>query len=201
MTRDIDSGVASELQAAVIRPVFFFEGQFDSSYLRLSTMDYDYSWNSQTWLGNGYLRLPQAISESTDLSAESMQITLSGVPGTLVSLVLGETQERLTGKLWLGLLNSSEVLLGTPIQLFSGLLDVPEINVGPEFTDIRLTYESDLIKLEIPKGGRYTDEHQKSLFATDKGFEWVIALQSWSGLWVKGKSARPSSRERRRRIG
>ncbi|MFZ8993149.1 MAG: hypothetical protein ACO20L_10805, partial [Candidatus Puniceispirillaceae bacterium] len=62
-------------------------------------------------------------------------------------------------------------------------MDVMTIAEEGETCTITLTAESRLIDLERPRLRRWTSEDQKSLDATDKGFEFINSLQEATIKW------------------
>lgn len=184
------------IQAQVIRPVFFFEGVFTSSTLRLWTGYGDFSWDTEIWYGNGWFNGFDGAGETDDLRADGCSILLAGVPQSVISLILGEASQGKPGKLWFGALDDVGALVDTPYLLFSGRLDVPEIDDGAEGASVRITYESELADLEKEEEWRYTDEHQKFWYPGDRGLEFLASLADWSGYW--GKPERDSKKRKKK---
>lgn len=196
MSRDLTAAMQSEVQAANVRPVIFAELAFRSSTLRLCNRGYDISWDSQTWLGNGWLRPIRVIPESAELQAGGIQVELSGVDSSLMSLVLSEADQSKTGKIWLGFLDASGAVIADPVLLFKGFLDVPTIDDSAGDSTVVITYESELICLERQKEVRYTHHNLQAFFAGDLGFQYVTTIEDWSGFW--GRAEKPKFHRRKR---
>src|SRR5690348_17133335 len=109
-SRDLTATMAAAVQAAVVRPAIFYEGEFYSAgspsaqFLRLWTGMGDLVWNGYTWTGGGNLLAISPIEESTRIEALGFSVTLSGMPSALISLALQSIRQGKPGKLWLGLL-------------------------------------------------------------------------------------------------
>lgn len=196
MARSMSASMQSALAATDVRPIDLVEMAFTSQTVRLCSASRDISWNSQTWLGNGWLNPLREISDTSELRAIGVEVPLVGADQSVVSLALSETGHRSTCKIWLGLFDSSWSLIVDPVQLFKGYLDQATINDDGRTASVSFAWESDLTNLERPVIFRYTKEGQRSLFPSDKGFDYVHQVEDWSGFW--GKSARPKINKRRR---
>lgn len=179
----LTSGMVTAISEDIIRPIFIFEGTFASSSLRLWDGYGDLSWNSQTWLGNGWFKGLSDVAEDEKISSKGIDVLLSGVPQSLISLILSEQRHSARGKVWLGCLNSSGAVISDPYMLFEGGLSSPRINDSSDTAQIVLSYEDDLIILQKSKELRYNNESQRALFPLDKGFEYVGSIQDWKGFW------------------
>ena len=184
MSRDGLSGdMVTEFEASTLRPIFIFEGTFASSVLRLWDGFGNLTWDSHTWLGNGWFKGMSDVSEDGKLTSKGIDVLLSGVPQSLISLILSEQRHSARGKVWLGCLDSFGAIVDAPYMLFEGGLSSPRINDSTDTAEIVLSYEDDLIILQKSKSLRYNNDAQKALFPLDKGFEYVASLQDWKGFW------------------
>jgi hypothetical protein len=188
------------LTAATVRPALIFEGVFLSSTLRLWTGNGTLSWNSQSWLGNGWFAGISDVQEQNEISPSNLDITLAGVPLSLVSLILSESTHASTGKVWLLCFDSSRSIITNPYLLFKGTLSAPRIDDSSDTSQIVLTYENDLINLQRSSGLRYNHETQQALYPDDLGFQYVAGLANWTGFFgyktkpkpVTARKPRPS---------
>lgn len=183
MTRSMTSAFEAALLEQNIRPALFFEGEFPSGSVHLWTGLGSVDWNGETWTGAGDLVGISDISESSSVVASGLTVTVSGVPVSLVSLVINDAQQGLPGKVYVGLLDENRNVIADPVESFVGRLDVPEITDGAETCTINISYESRLIDLQKPREFRYTHESQKVFDASDRGFEFVTTIQDKSVSW------------------
>lgn len=189
MSRNLTAGMASAVQAAVVRPVLFYEGLFAASgspseqYLRLWSGYGQSSWDSKTWYGAGGLLQISPIEESARIEAPGFTVTLSGMPSTNQSLALNSGRKGFPGKLWLGLMDTAGALIADPYQLEEGLFDFTVTEDDGETCTIVAQYESRLIELFKPRIRRYTPEDQKLDYPTDLGFDYVDDLQDRQLIW------------------
>lgn len=103
-TADFDAQVA----LGQVSPVFLAELELLSSTLYLSTHRNDLSWNSQTWLGNGWISQVRPASEQSDTRTNGASITLAGVPSGVVSLALNSVRRNKFGKFYIGFVRALE---------------------------------------------------------------------------------------------
>jgi len=199
MSRGISAGLLSALQATVLRPIFFVELEFTSSTLYLCTQSLNVSWNSQTWLGNGFIKEPLGdYQESNDGRAIGCRIVLDAYDAALTALLLTGLTQSKRGTVYFGALDSSGAVITDPERVFSGFFDSVEFNENGLSSEAVLRYEKEVLEFKRINEFRYTDQSQQALFSGDRGFEYASSVQDWSGFW--GKAARPK-KTRRRRVG
>jgi len=89
--------------------------------------------------------------------------------------------------LYLGLMNSSDALIGDPLEIFSGTMDQLSISVGTDGNDaIQLTCESSLARFDLSSNVLYTNETQQRNHTGDKFFEFCPKIAA--GLKVSWRS-------------
>ena len=172
------------LLAVVIRPRIFVEIVTNTTTLRMVAASQDIVWGGYTWQG-ALIKDFGSISESTELGADGFWLDLAGEIASLTAAALTEFKQNRPIRLYLGLLNSDDNLIGPGILLFDGLLDTVEIMRGVQESTIRISAENKLINFERQKEFRYNHETQQIFFPGDRGFEYVAQLEDWAGYWGK----------------
>lgn len=183
MARNLTAGFIAEATAASNRPIVLFRGDFASSNLTLWNGWGNLSWAAQTWLGNGWFTGMEGGDETTQVEAVDMTIILSGVPQSLISIVLGDQKQGALGAIWIGFLNSSGAIVADPYLWWKGTYSHAEIDYTPDVPQLRLMYDSPLMDLERPREQRWTHDAQQRLFSGDLGFQYVKAAANWHGQW------------------
>jgi len=178
MTRSTPASLLTALSQPEVLPFYAVEMVFDSAPVRFWTGYGDRTISGDTYIGTGNLLSITGLDEVNDLSAKSVTLQLSGVSSTLVSLALQEPYQRRVCKVYFGTTDTS-----TPIEVFSGLMDVMTIEDGGETSVISLKVESKLIRLEKASNWRYTNESQKSRYSSDTFFAYVSNLQDRDIVW------------------
>jgi len=140
-------------------------------------------WNSYNWEGVGDLGGVSAITQTADLSAEGITLSLSGIPSGNVSSAISDVATYLTVDVWLGFLDASNAVIVDPVHVFAGHVDVPTVQDTGETATISITAENDLLILSKSSQRRYTNDDQQIIYPTDTGFQFVPSVQAWNGGW------------------
>jgi hypothetical protein len=180
MARDLEAAVITELDAATLRPVIFYEGVFTGGTLRLWSGVGSIDWNSLTWVGAGNLLGISDISETADLRANGITLSLSGLPSATIAIALAQAQMGLAGSVWLGMMSAAGVVIADPYMAFKGKLDVPSIEDNGDTCVVSVSYEHQLIDLERPRIRRWTHDDAQIDYAGELGFQFMTQLQNQS---------------------
>ena len=178
MTRSPPASLLTALSQPEVQPFYAVDMNFTSAPVRFWTGYGDRTINGDTYLGSGNLLSITGLDEVNDLSAKSITLQLSGVPASLVSLALQEPYQNRECKVYFGTTDTT-----TPIEVFSGLMNVMTIEDGGETSVISLTVESKLIRLEKSSNWRYTEGSQKARYSSDTFFNYVSDLQDKTLVW------------------
>jgi len=181
--RDLSTGVQTAIEQAEVAPILLFEGLFLSGYVRIWSGYGDLSYGGDVWTGVGSLGSISAVQETAEIQANGVTVTLSGVPSEFVSLVLSDSQQGKSGKVFIGFMDVNNALIADPYMMFEGKLDIPAILEERETSVVSITYESRLINLQRPRETRYTHEEQQREFAGDLGCEYVAAMKEVTLTW------------------
>lgn len=173
----------SELQEKELKVGVFYEGEFDSGFLRLWSGLGEYSWDGKTWVGGGNLLGFSDVQAVSSVEAQGFSINISGIPTETVSIILSDAVQGLKGKFWVALFNEDGTLATDPYLAFVGRLDVPSAADSADSATVDISYESILIDLLRPNDWRYTDQSQKTLYPGDRGFEYVTTIQEKEIPW------------------
>lgn len=189
-TRDIETETLSNIDEDVVQVFFAFEMLFDSGALRLWTGIGEKTIDSRTWIGAGNLLNISNIEETSEIAVRGATISLSGIPSDVLSLALQEPYQGRVANLYFGTFRDvpGDVVFVGQLQnelteIFSGTIDMMNIEEGPETCTIEVTVENKLIDLERPRVRRYSSGYQKSVYPNDKGFDFVEDLQDKEIVW------------------
>lgn len=195
MSRAIPSALLNALSGNSIEPFFALEFMFDTRTttdvfgnsidigpLRLWTglgeRDITVRGSSETFTGTGSLLSIGNIDEVNDLSAKSLQLSLSGIPTEVLSLALQEPYQRRPFRMYFGEQGVSDV-----VEVFAGKMDKMSLTDEADSSEVSLSVESNLIELEESSDWRYTDENHKSRYAGDTFFSYVQSIQDVQVPW------------------
>lgn len=195
MARVLTAAVIAELKAARSRPVYFFEAEFSSGVVNFWTGLGTISWDSKTWNGVGKLAGMSAVGETSDLRAENLVVSLSGLPVDILGKVLDEIRFGKVATVWKGFLTEAGAVIADPFIYYKGIIDKGQVDEGGDTTTAQVNIESELAPLQGNKEFRLTSESQKAEFPTDKGFDHQSALQELNEVWGGSSVAIPIARE------
>lgn len=189
MARDLPTGMATATSAPALAPVFLVELQWPTGTV--------YAWNGygtithagNTYTGTGHLGTISEIKESRDGSANGIQLSLSGIPSSLIALALADDSQGRAAKVWFGVLDSAAAFTVAPYLIFDGVIDVCPISDNGETATITINLEKELIDTRT-RGRRYTDEDLQLDFPGDRGLEYVAGMQNKEISW--GRATAPA---------
>ena len=183
MSRTVPAAILTALTQSNVEPFYAVELLLDSAPVRLWTGYGERTIDGETYTGSGSLLSISGLEEAADLSAKSITISLSGMPGTLVSLALQEPYQRRKCRVLFGVRGVDSF-----VEVFSGSLNKMTIEDSAESGTISVLADSKLVELEKASNYRYTSESHKSRHPGDTFFDYVAAIQDAEIVWGR-KSA------------
>ena len=188
MARGLSSDVKTEMATGNISPVHLIHLNF-ATPLYLTDCGFDLtssiSGSSRTYTASGHILNVGNTQESSEPIKNSLNLTLSGVDQTYISIALNENIINDTVQIYRGFLNSSNALIDDPFLLFSGFVDEYSIEDDTNQALIGLNITSHWGNFEKVSGRRSSDNSQKRFFSSDKGFEFS-ALTVQDIRWGRG---------------
>lgn len=183
MSRSLSSGMLSAVTADAVKPIILIELDFDSGATNLWSGVGELTWNNLTWVGGGSLLNISGLEETNEVRALGVTVTLSGLDSSIVSASLSEDYQGRTATIWVGAMDESGNVIADPVIVFGGRMDVMSIRDSGETASMSISIENRLIDFERSKIRRFTDQDQKIDYPTDKGFEYVNAIQNKEIVW------------------
>lgn len=130
---------------------------------------------SGSYIGVGTLGAISAVSETSEVAAKSLELTLSGIPTEYLYLAFNNSYRGRTVAVYLLLYNESKSSY-QQTMIFRGRADQMIINEGGDTSNIVMKCESRLVDLNRAREKRYTDEYQKSIYPNDTGLEFMAGM-------------------------
>jgi len=198
MSRSLTSAMQSAVTADLVRPIILVQCAFDSGNLNLWNGVGNLTVSSVDYVGAGTLLAIGEISETSELQANGITVTLSGITDPLLAKARDEDYQGRELKVLLGAMDSSNGVISTPVNVFSGFMDTMVINDSSETATIQIAVENRLIGFERTRVRRYTAEDQLIDFPNDKGLEFVADMAEKEIVWgrsgvVSGGGGRPNA--------
>lgn len=146
------------------------------------------SFNGNTYLGLGDYAGLDVVEETTETIAKTITLTLSGVPGALLTEAMTQNYQGRVVTLYIGLLNVNTMQwIDTPEEIWEGRMDYMTVEIQQGSASIQLRCENRLNR--EPLVSRYTDTDQQLAFPGDTFFDlvWMIPLASagWGGVTIQ----------------
>lgn len=183
MARSLPSALSAELDASSLKPFYAVELAFDSGTLNFWTGYGDITANGETWTGSGDVIQISTSTESTDLSANGVTLTFSGLNSDIVAISLTQNYRGRGAKIYLGCLDAENQPVSDLYQVFAGRMDTMSISENGSTATITITVENVLIDLERPRMRKFTDAEQQKRYPGDNSLENVAALQDRQISW------------------
>jgi len=182
MVKTLTTNNSNVLNDDVLRPVYFLKIEFPSSTVYLNSSDRNITFSGNSYLGAGQIGTLSDIEETSELQANGIKFTLTGIPTTHLSVALTSEYQGSPATQFLGFLNSNYTLVDDPFIIFVGKVDTMAISLSDTAT-IELDIENRLVDWERPRISRFTNEEQQNLFSGDKGLEFVDSVAEKELFW------------------
>ena len=182
MSRNLTTALNNEFTSQDMAPFMAVDLAFDGGNFLTWTGYGNIEFGGNTYIGSGDILTVGAVNESSEIKANGIQVTLSGIPTDLISSALTDPYQGRSAKLFLGIINDG-VVVADPYMIFKGSMDLMTIDDGGDLATIALTAESRLIDLDRARERRFTSEDQKIDFPNDKGLEFITSLQEKAIVW------------------
>jgi hypothetical protein len=139
-------------------------------------------WNGYNWLGMGQFGTIEPVSETLEVFAQPVVLTLSGCEAAWVTAARDTAYKGREVVIYRGVFDSRTVeLLDDPEELWSGYMDFMEIEVAKNLGAIRLHCEHRMRRLA--RTYRWTDEGQRTRHANDRFFEFTWRIRKDQAKW------------------
>ena len=183
MSRSLTSAMQSAVTADLVRPIILVQCAFDSGNLNLWNGVGNLTVSSVDYVGAGTLLNIGEITETSELQANGITVTLSGITDPLLAKARDEDYQGRELKVLLGAMDASNGVISTPVNVFSGFMDTMVINDSSENATIQIAVENRFIGFERTRIRRYTAEDQLIDFPNDKGLEFVAEMAEKEIVW------------------
>lgn len=184
MPRRIPNPFARALEQGIIFPVWMLDIAFKNVIVTLSTMPKGQSvkWKGLEYSGVGVFGGFTNIEETSEIVTGTMTYTLVGFKTDELGVELLQEVDLYTRqggetKLWLGLRDSSNIVLDGTQLMHRGLIDVPRSEYSASTGTITISSVSRSARMSKRTGRRYTHEDQIYEYPGDLGLIYVVPLQ------------------------
>ena len=167
-TRNVDAVHLVEIDLGSTT-VYFTENSFN--------LVSDVSGTSQTYLSSGILLDVTNVQESAGVNVSRLNLSVTGVNQTYISLVLNNNITHNTVSIYRALLDSSNDIIADPFLLYRGFINGYEIVDNTQTATVKLDIESHFANAGQVNGRITNNETQQRFFSADKGFEFADQIK------------------------
>jgi hypothetical protein len=161
------------------RPVHLVSVHFDALTTYTTDAFHEVSFGGNTYNPAGGLLQISDVTEQAKIVVSKVQVSLSGVDQTNLSLVLAEDYIDRPLKIYLGFLDDAGEWVADPILVLDGRMDAPtikeDINSGKSVVSISAT--NAWVDFNRNTGRHTNHEQHQTYFPGDKGFEFASEIQ------------------------
>jgi hypothetical protein len=191
--------------AAFIQPnvsvVTFAMLDFASGIIRVHNSIGTYTWGGFDWLGVGDFGEISKLEEGADISPYGIVLTLSGLDINLMSVALTQDYFRRPAEIYIGALSADDELLGEPLIMWAGYMDVMSVSAGDDNNAVTINCESELQDFEKSSNLKYTTQTQQGFHTGDIFFDFLPEIEGAKIRWRDSNSdsiaGSPSDRRNR----
>ncbi len=183
MSRNLSTEIQAKLAEPTCRPVYMVCFDFVGWSLKECTGNHSHSYYGDTYEAASFTLEFPTVTESIELSADSVTFSLSGSTELPINLSDVYNYRNREVDMYIGFEAADGTMPNTNVyKLFSGLMSEVEFVEDGESDTWQVKAESKLVDLQNEKVARYTHQSQLNLHAGDKGLEFASTAQA--GLFL-----------------
>lgn len=183
MSRTLPAGLGVALAGAQLAPAFLVELDWPDGTVYVWNGYYILNWNAVAWQPTGHLGGIAEVRESSELGANGVQLSLSGIPNALVAEALANNSQGRPARIYFGVIGAGGFTID-PYLVFDGLIDFPNIVQNGDTSTITVNLEKEFID-NRSNARRWNHEDQQIDYPGDLGFQYVAALANKQFTWGK----------------
>ena len=170
MSRTINSATSTASKSQQINLCVLGEFRFKDETFYLNTSPIQITYNGNSYFGVGSLGSIEVIRETDEIEVTNIKLSLNGANSTIREYVSKLEYANRRCILYAVLLNSLDVVIGTPVVIYDGLMDNMSMSLGQDST-IQLIVTNHVADWNRTRNGRYTSAEQKLIDNTDTGLD------------------------------
>jgi hypothetical protein len=189
MSRAFEAASAAAFAAQHVAVITFAYLDFASGIVRVHNGIGTYTWGGFDWLGVGDFGAVSALEEGSDVSPYGVALTLSALDATMVGVAMTEDYYMRDAIIYIGALSTDDVLLNTPLQMWSGHMDVMTVTAGATGGDaITVQCESELAAFNRSSNLKYTTQALQAEYSGDLFFDFLSKISGAKIRWNSNTS-------------
>ena len=179
MARGLTTAIKTALASNKLNPVTLIYLGIGSGS-RYTDHYKDITYDSNTYTASSLFLGLSNVSESPEVSVDSITVSFTGADQTIVSLLLNNEYMEKEAEIYKGFLNSSQGLISDPFLLFKGRIESFSLEEDANNSTLNISIASHWSDFERIQGRKTNTNSQKLYFSGDVGFDY--ASQSVSDI-------------------
>ena len=174
MPRTLATALQNELATNNVQPVHLITISFgtavnitDAAFALTSSI----SGSSVTYSPSSFIMGISNFTEETDISRQTLDLTLSGADQTFISTCLNENVVNDAVTIFRAFLDDSNSIINDPFILYKGTIDTFQITEKDKESNIVLKIVSHWADFEKTSGRKTNNTSQQRFFSTDVGMD------------------------------
>lgn len=167
-------------------PVHLVSIHLDSETLYMNDSYKTITYDGNDYLGVGHFLGFSDIEEASEVIVSKMTLALSGIDGTMISMIMNNNYINRVVKVWTAFLDAenNHTLVINPVLIFEGQMDSPTISEDPDGgkSTVAVSVTNAWVDFDRKTGRHANNEEQQILFPGDRGFEFA-ALNISNLVW------------------
>lgn len=189
MTATTNAGFDTAAAAAAVGLLYLVEMEFAGGTLYLTTWPHPITVGAQVYTGLGHLGTVGQLKESEDGQTQTVDLELSQVSATNLSLALGSVSsyQGRAVRVYQALTDAHGVIQGAPVLRFAGWMDQVKIPSRGEAGLGKVVMACKTGGYDLrrnPIGLRMNDSQHQARYPGELGFQYVPALIAQPQLWL-----------------
>ncbi len=172
MTRSIDAATQTALAGDNFNIATLIQLDFPT-VIRLTDWQRNVTAMTNTFVSSPDLQTTSDITESGELRINQTSIELGGESQTYVSLFFNNDYIDVRGRIWKAVLDSSDVVIGSPVLIFDGRITTYGITDDETSSKVVISLASHWKDFELVKNRMTNSNTQKLYFSSDLGLEFA----------------------------
>jgi hypothetical protein len=166
------------------KPILLVKIEFTSVTVYLTTAGHDISWDSNTWLANGFIVEEPENSQHREMRTTSDDITLTGVDQSIVAIILTESQTNRVVTVYEAFVDDDGGVVPDPYIRDVYFIDQTSTKQGIREATVGLTLAGEFADFDYRAGIRTTMASHQRIHPNDQFFRYstdVKRQQLWGG--------------------
>lgn len=176
----------TELEKPVTRTAYFLELQFSGGTSRMTTFNKNIDWGGHTWYGLGQLLRLSQVVEAEGAQPRSVTAGISAAQAEWLAVAIGPVEEYrgLPARLYMGPMDASYSLVGTPALAWRGIMDTASIGINGDEGGVEIKCETAAYALKRRPALRMNAAQHKRRYPGETGFDYLTDLIANPARWL-----------------